>query len=50
MRKFKVMPAAMLALLLGFPMAEEAKAQGVGTIINGGIALTFGILDLVGDS
>lgn len=50
MRKFRFWKAAALAFIMGVPMATEAKAQFGGGIVEAIFALTFGILDVAGDS
>lgn len=50
MRKFRFWKAAALAFIMGVPMAAEAKAQDAGGIIEAALALTFGIIDVAGDS
>ncbi len=50
MRKLRLWQAALLAFIMGVPMASEAKAQGVGGIIDAVLGLTFSIVDVAGDS
>ena len=50
MRKYRLLKAAALAFIMGLPMVSEAKAQDVGGIIEAVFALTFGIIDVAGDS
>ncbi len=50
MRGYRVWMAAILAFIMGVPMAAEAKAQGIGGIIEAAFGLTFSIIDVAGDS
>ena len=42
--------AGLVAFLIGVPMAEQAKAQDTGGIIEAAIALTLSIASIAGDS
>jgi hypothetical protein len=50
MRKFRFWQAAVVAFIMGVPMASEAKAGSGFDIFEAALALTFSIIDAAGDS
>ena len=50
MRKFRLIAAAAIAYVLGFPMAQEAAANEVTDIVGAAVSLTGAIVSLAGDS
>ena len=42
--------AALVALLMGVPMAEEAVAGDIGNVADAGLSLAYAIIDIVGNS
>lgn len=50
MRMFRLWKAALLAFIMGVPMASEAKAGSGFDIFESALALTFSIVDVAGDS
>lgn len=49
-RRLRWQVAAVVAFLMGVPMAEQAKAADGGNIVEAAIALTLSIIDIAGDS
>ena len=48
--KWRLRMAALVAFVMGIPMAEQARADSAGDIFNAAWALVESIIDIAGDS